>query len=393
MKRIANISDDLAKFYLYDLSFAKHSVLSNLKGLGENVDHYYSLFGSLIEFTVEQIASVANQMIQSSNTSPSQLNSLLDLLTKYVGFYLDLLKTDSSSPLKDSIYQTFNCSYKTLEFLETRLSKSLRRVIELMIELKESTKKTWKERMFFLDPNSVEWSDLDMLDKLNSFLTIFFIDFRLGVPNADFPQQLSGFLSEKHWDFILCYVAEVVQRLDPVKNTDFRLIYVRFSNLVDSLVRCIEYRVRDNRTSTYPKSVFSDWNGFFAKETYDQLLVYFVALAESAENSTGDQNEEILNVLLEKLGNAVASIPFERLQLNALETRLNVLDLNLDTKLPVIFLNDKLKTVINYLVPLLTSRLACVQWSSYRIMRTIMREINRFYELKPTDQASVINTL
>lgn len=162
-------------------------------------------------------------------------------------------------------------------------------------------------------------------------------------------------------------------------------MFASYLKMVDLLSRCMDYRVRDNRTSTYPRSIYSDWNGFFSKEIFDPLFVLYVAMCSGRDKVD-------YSVVLERLCNVVAQISFERLELNELEPNLNVLDLDLDgalilnsgggKKTPVLFLNDRIKTVINYLVPNLRNELACVQMSSYRVLRTVMKEMSRFYEIR-----------
>lgn len=164
--------------------------------------------------------------------------------------------------------------------------------------------------------------------------------------------------------------------------------------MLDLLVKCANYRLRDNRTGTYPQSVHADWNGFFSKEIFDPLLILYVKMSESyLVGERADSSNYTSRLVVEKLGNVVSQISFERLQLNELEPKLNVLDfdmanLGLDVsvkKSSVIFLNDKLKTVLNYLVPNLRHHQASIQLSSYKILRTLMNEMSRFYEIKETE--------
>jgi hypothetical protein len=173
-----------------------------------------------------------------------------------------------------------------------------------------------------------------------------------------------------------------------------------YSSTLDGLCRCMEYRVRDNRTSSYPASIHSDWNGFFSKEIFDPLLVLFAQLCERTSDENRS-NELLLVTVLERLGNIVAQIPFERLQLNELEPRLNVLDLDLNVlglnsaaasskKLPVLTLTDAVKTLFNYFVPLLRHRLAFVQIASYRVLRAVMKEMSRFYDIRPVFSINII---
>lgn len=221
------------KFYLYDLSFAKQSVIGNLDSLSQNIDHYYSLFSGLLETTIGRLQFVASQLKSTNDIvelaqNLSQFNTLIDLTTKYAGFYMSMLRGDGAlqvdEHLEARIRDIFNSSQTTLEFIRANLSSGLLKVIEIMIDLKASitNSKMFSPAgyFFYFDPSNssrfgddFEWLSMVLLDKLNSLLSLLFVDYRLHVTNANFVQQLSQYLKEKHWDFILCYSAELAQKI------------------------------------------------------------------------------------------------------------------------------------------------------------------------------------
>ena len=127
---------------------------------------------------------------------------------------------------------------------------------------------------------------------------------------------------------------------------------------------------------------------FLKRDIFDKLLVYYGNLVDQ-EKTNEDIN--LMQEVFERLDNSIAIVSFEKFQLNKLETRLKVLDFDQDhinasttnRKIPVIFLSDKIKSLFNYFVPMVKDRRACIQLTSYKILRKIMREISLFYEIKP----------
>ena len=54
---LESISEVESKFYLYDLPFAKYSVVNNLNKVEQSLDFYYGLFANLIEQLTMQLQS------------------------------------------------------------------------------------------------------------------------------------------------------------------------------------------------------------------------------------------------------------------------------------------------------------------------------------------------
>lgn len=390
-KRSSNLSDEIIKFYLYDLSFAKHSVLSNLDALRQNIDHYFTVFGGLIQLKTDQLESIVSQLILSKDSNQlSKFTSLLDLLTKYIGFFISMLQSIEMDSFGKKVFEVFNCSGQTVDFIANNLSKNILRIIEFVANLKTVTKNI--DSLFFLNLKNINWTGLVMIDRLNAFLSLFFRLYRL---SCDAYEQISKYFDHKHWDFVLCYLTELAQCLDPSGNAHLYLVFCSYSNLLNRVTQTVNQSI--SQTVTNNKNVYSEWSGFFEKEIFDKLLLHYVNLVEQKKSD----NELVVlrNLVLESLGSAVTQISFERLQNNKLEVRLNVLDVDLEVislsptgtkKIPVISLNDKLISVINIFVPMLRDELACVQWNAYRILRTVMNEVNRFYQDQPMNDSMVI---
>ena len=181
----AELNDEEIKFFIYDLPFAKHSIVDNINKLNENIGHYYNLFGGLVETQVEQLFYAlaelkAGRSNQSFFNSLSMFNFNLDILTKYVRIYLSLLKSKNES----SLYKILNCNETTNEFLKKKLAPLLVKILNLFIELKSSIQGSTYTFFFDLtnkvvneEQNSqlLNWQEFVMLDKLNQFLQLFFI--------------------------------------------------------------------------------------------------------------------------------------------------------------------------------------------------------------------------
>jgi hypothetical protein len=420
------ITEEEIKLYIYDIPFAKHSVIDNLNKLGENVQHYYSLFSNLINEQVKQLAESVDKFKLLNKTFDSNefllniktFNFNLDILTKYLTIYLSLLnkKPNSTSPIDLKLYQILNCNEITLQFIKNNLSTNLIKILDLFIDLKHSistTNKTTNSPYFFyFDFNfnksaddELKWEQFIQIDKLNSFLQLFFVDFKLNISSQQqhSSQQLSNLClnNNKHWDFILCYVAcisQSVNKLDQVvlDKNHVQILNINFFSLLNSLIKCIHYKVRDDMNGSYPKNIYSDWHGFFAKELLDPLLCLFVKYANSTASQTTTPEtfynhnlkmNSLKRILIRKLSEVVSLIPFERLLFNELEAKFNVLDLEISnlniktTRTSVINLTDQLKTVINHLVPHLKHQLKSVQLCSYKILRCVMKKIDKYYSI------------
>jgi hypothetical protein len=167
-----------------------------------------------------------------------------------------------------------------------------------------------------------------------------------------------------------------------------QILAINFFNLLKSLIKCVQYRVRDDLNGLYPKSIFSDWNGFFSKEIFDPVLCLFVKYANKysqiASYTACLKIDSLTKLLIKQLSQSVALIPFERLLFNELDAKFNVLDLdNLSVggKLSVINLTDPLKTVINHLVPLLKHQLKSIQICAYKVLRCLMKKMDNYYSI------------
>lgn len=76
------------------------------------------------------------------------------------------------------------------------------------------------------------------------------------------------------------------------------------------------------------------------------------------EQENPNDDIHLMQELLECLENSIVRVSFDRLQFNELETRLNVFDFDKDhinafatnRKIPLIFLSDKTKSLVNYFV-------------------------------------------
>ena len=146
--------------------------------------------------------------------------------------------------------------------------------------------------------------------------------------------------------------------------------------------------------------MYSDWNGFFAKEIFDPLLCIYVKLAEKYTNLA--KTNVVTQCAIKKLSSAVSLVPMERLILNVLEPKFNVLDLDMgaasmspNPKKQVIHLTDPLKSVINHLTPHLKHEIKSVQMGSFRILKTLMKNMSKYYRVESgeEDSGSVIESL
>ena len=150
------------------------------------------------------------------------------------------------------------------------------------------------------------------------------------------------------------------------------------------LAKCMQFRVRDNRPSTYPKTVFSDWNGFFVKEIFDPIFCLYVKMAETYSS---EQSCILMRCLIKRVSMSASVIPVERLVFNELEPKFNAMDLNTESlNQSVITLTSSLKTVFNYLVPHLKHELNSIQIGSFKILKKLMKKISEYYSLNEQNE-------
>ena len=410
---IKDINDETLIFYLYEIPFAKNSILDNVSKLSENIDHYYGIFAKLIEATINTKLAVLIDQLKSVGyqAQPEILNALLtgfnttiNVLTKYVTIYFDMFRRSSLESIADQkLYNLFNLNEKTNDFVQNVLSRHLIKILELIMELKVAIQSPSGYFFYFNfdkealgDNCELRWSQLSFLDKLNNFMNLFFTQINKR------GESVSLYLNEKHLDFILCYSCSIVQGLNRAltkSNDKYHQIFsINFFKFLHSLVITVKYHVGSDSLK-YPKSIFSDWCGFFSKEIFDPLLLIYVRLA-TANDSMQKSFPYLANLTLsyeiiqvfDQLANLISEITFDRLLLNQLEPKFNVLDLNLKPSNFGVNLPESLKTVLNYLIPNLKHQIKSVQLSSYALLRVVMKEANKYFENSSKSSETRSNT-
>jgi len=172
-------------------------------------------------------------------------------------------------------------------------------------------------------------------------------------------------------------------KLNENSNTDNNFLFTSFYDLLFHYIKCMQINVEE-MSKFYPKNISSEWNGFFSKEIFDPLLVYYVKMA----NKLGEKTDENLNYLelnaISKITATMSLIPAVRLSFNELEINLNAKDysvLNSSTLKSAFNLNDKLQTIINTLYPLLNHPYRQIQMSSFLILDKLMVSLSDYYKI------------
>lgn len=396
----------LVKHLLYDIPFAKFSVLDTIgklrKEQGRELDselaYYYTLFDSLVESVYEQLLGRLKVFKlnggggggggrQPDVANLSAINFETGLLIKYSQIFMDLVATNS----------VLRGSPATCHFTAHKFSKFLLKLIDLFIDLRDFDKAS--RHLFHYDLEvsvsrtegcELAWHRFSLLNNLSRLFKLLFTDYSLLGSAA---QQLSQFLEHRHWDFILCFSSALVQRLnsleflpafgDRERTTGVELLAAELFGMVSLLVSSMASHVSQDLSGRYPRALHSEWTAFFSKEIFEPALCLYVRLAEhyaALHSQLAAQQSNYLFVqalkstklrLVTCLSRLVSQVPVERLLLNSLEMKLNVLDAADEQQ--AIRLPDKLKTVINHLVPNLTHQMRSVQISSYKVLQNIMR--------------------
>jgi hypothetical protein len=83
--------NEFIKMYLYDLPFAKHSIIYNIKQLADNIQFYYDIYAALLDSNVKSLIESANKLkFLNNNVSSTNNNDFLIVLQKF-NFHLDIL--------------------------------------------------------------------------------------------------------------------------------------------------------------------------------------------------------------------------------------------------------------------------------------------------------------
>jgi hypothetical protein len=327
------------KYYLYDIPFAKYSIIRNINQINEEPENYLNMFDQLIY-------KLKTDLIETNLTDFSNLenfNFKFNHLIKYSYLYLDYLRL--------SPFHTYND-----DFIENKFSKYLSQIIDLFIKIKEKT-----SFLFFYDLKIItndniktKWQKFVHLDNLNSFFRLFYTDYK--------HKQFCHYLNENQWDFILCYSATIYQFIKmEEQSAEIEIFKVNFFHFVNSLIKSMESRIN------VPEKIINDWLDFFSREIFNPSLSIFIKTADQYKNSIGLKSFQIQYI--KYLSSIVSKIPFECILFNDLEPNYNVLDES------EIYLPDKIKTIFNYIVPYLKHELKSIQLASYNILSKIMINI------------------
>ena len=370
------------KLFLMDVPFAKQSIIDNIDLLIDNMDHFYTLYESVLnELTakLQDLTHTLDILNKEQNISLLEYNLkkfsfVLNILVKYVQVYFDLLKDKNDSRLEFILKNE-----KTLDFIRTKLSDYMNKVLDFFIGLKTSIKENldflvknlsldeFGSGYFFYFNYSIEpktdldWEELNFSIEFNSFLGLFFEECA----------KLSSHLSNQQWDFLLCYSSAMSQRLKkPILEKNDRLYLqlasISFYQYLHKIAEYLNYKIIDGQIRT-------DWIEFFSKEIMDPVLVVFINSTQlSNQTNTG-------NILLNKISNLIEDISFDRILDNQLEPRFNVMDLDVS-------FNEKIKTIFNHVTPSLRHKLAPIQLGAYKLLKVIMLNIDNHFGEDSSDQ-------
>lgn len=136
-------TESLIKYYLYDIPFAKYSVMDTISKLNDDLEFYYSLFDSLMEKTHVELLDEL-KLFKFNKTSfelenLKMLNFKMSILIKYAQIFMELLASDP----------VFYSNAATGVFIKAKFSRHLLKLIDLYIDLKESNKIEGGNGFFF----------------------------------------------------------------------------------------------------------------------------------------------------------------------------------------------------------------------------------------------------
>jgi hypothetical protein len=294
--------------------------------------------------------------------------------------------------MDSDLFQTLNLNSATFNFINSKLSTFMIQILNSFIEIKSSIdvkvnsgdqSKDNSYSFYFSFNNTfksitsvnLEWQKFLFIDKFNHFVSLFFINYEF----EQNQQQISKFLTKKHWDFILCYTTAISQsfnKLDQKVLNESKvhlLTGISFFQLTNRLVKCINTFVRDDLENKYPNQIFTEWTGLFSKEIFDPLLSIFLSYSKCFTNFEVINQQQ--NAFITSLSCVVSLLPYERVLFNDLPLNFSVLD-----SLDGINLTDCQRSMINHFVPYLCHPLRCVQLASYKITSLIMKKVYSYYK-------------
>ena len=300
----------------------------------------------------------------------------------------DLLTTNTNKYLAELIFNLNLLIKYTKLMLDSSILNNLKNIVPILSKILDNMIDLKISEVFSSNEN---WLKIHLNDKFNKFLKLYFTQ-----TSKLESQQLSSHLTAKQWDFISLYLAKVAQiqtkgTFSTHQHTQF--IFTSYYDLLFHYIKCMQINIEE-MSKFYPKNLSSEWNGFFSKEIFDPLLVFYVKVAnflvEKKENNKAYLSFQELNAL-SKLSATISLIPVVRLNFNELEINLNAKDhaiLNNSTLKSAFNLNDKLQTIVNTLYPLLSHPYRQIQMSSFLILDKLMVNLSDYYKISEADEAT-----
>lgn len=215
----------------------------------------------------------------------------------------------------------------------------------------------WKNSDIFASGLSGEWESLCINMEMAKTMSIIVIKYH-------------QMLSSKHWDFILCHLGSSIQSLNECCKTDLLPEVKLFGGIIFHLTAAVGKTMNDfsssiNEVYNLPPDLITEWNEFFSHPLFSSLLDIFVKTTYrcdfSHQISLGDSY--FFEIIVESL----KWIPSNVIINNDLPLLLNAQWDDSDGAIPV-----KVKTVLNYLCPLLVSFVHDVQLGAHAILSNLM---------------------
>lgn len=182
--------------------------------------------------------------------------------------------------------------------------------------------------------------------------------------------RVSGSVTDKQWDFIMCSLASWIQTIEETDLNDLsspmmQCYSVSVLDLLTEVAICLREKV-GKVPEKYPDNLVTEWTDFFGESIFGVILSLFVKVCKMQDVSVSGSDR----LFLTSVCNAAAQAPKCHILEHKLPPLLVAGDLS---PLP-----DNLQTLLNHLCPLLVAKERSVQVAAFHILHSIVDTLPQY---------------
>ncbi|XP_053396155.1 E3 ubiquitin-protein ligase listerin-like [Mercenaria mercenaria] len=183
--------------------------------------------------------------------------------------------------------------------------------------------------------------------------------------------RLSGSLTDKHWDFIMCSLVSWIQSIEETQlaklcDPSIQCYTVSVLDLLVNVAVCLREKV-GKVPGNYPENLVTEWTEFFSESIFTVTLPLFLKIHNMYKGKPVAGSDQLL---LTSVCNAAAQTTKPQLLEHKLPPLLVAGDLS---PLP-----DNLQCLMNHMCPLLLSNQRCVQMAAFHVLHSIVDSLPQY---------------